>query len=233
MNPIGVRLRKMSRKKAETWYIDYLKAIDPKSHNVQMYVDFFKKLTNDQFEKLVVGVEAGTTILPYYKQTMYGKPLDLDHIMKIGEKMLGIKFHEKIWMTDPVTGLRTLTPFTYLILDGPGRRQKQHMAKGKALIKNSNKIDNTTGALPKSEKAASISLPEITNLSSMGREDALREFLKANGGDVEARRMAKDDMIKTGNFSLDKIDELGSNPVSSETAGSYFFSLLYENNFKE
>ena len=133
-------------------------------------------------------------------------------------------------MVDPETGVEYMTPNEYLILPLPLRRQKQHLAHGKAVPEHSKHVDLTTGQVTGVSQSSRITLPELMIMDSAGAEKGIEELLKARGGDQKAMKMAKRQTIDTGVFTLQSLGELGSRPTATETMAAIFYAMHLDNN---
>lgn len=222
----------MSRKVAISNFLKQIKIIDGKEgHNFEMYEALFEVMTDKEWKELERKIEEDDYILPLYEPVIANKPIPLERVLKVGES-LGIKWYQKLWLTDPVSGVKYLTNEEYPVMFSVIRRQKQHQVEGKSVMKKTNKTDNTTGQLTNTVKASSISLPELYVADAFGRKDAITEFMKVNGGDVAARKLARTRMIETGSYSLEEIRSMNTSPIVTETLSSFLYAMHYEHNLK-
>ena len=218
-----------NRKKATEWFIAQLKELGTNSPNIAMYEEYFKGLSDDAFDKLMQRLASGETILPYYQSNLSKNKLTMDKILKLGDK-LKINFFQRLWLTDPVTNVRYLSPHKYLILDIPIRRQQEHVTKKKSVAEHSKFTDAWTGQPMGVSAASKISLPELMILESSGHEKAIEELIKVRGGDVIAFRESRQKLIEQGGFNLKDIEDLGTRPTSTETLGTLLKSMHIDNN---
>lgn len=218
-----------NRKKAEKWFIEQITKLDPDSPNIKMYEEFFKDLSDKEFDKLMKDIEDGVVVLPYYSTNLSKKPMDISKILKLADD-LGINFFQRIWLTDPVTGTKYLTPHEYLVIDLPIRRQQQHLVKGKSVVENSKYTDPLTGQPTGPSRSSRLSLPEIMILESAGHLSMIEELMKVRGGDNLAYREARRLMIEQGTYNLETIEELQSRPSSTETLKAFLFGMHIDNN---
>lgn len=218
-----------NRKKAEKWFIDQITKIDPESPNIKMYQEFFKEMSDREFDKLMTRIEEGEVILPYFSSNLSKKPMSMQRILAVADD-LGINFFQRIWLTDPVTEVRYLTPHEYLVVDLPIRRQQQHLVKGKSVVENSKYTDPLTGQPTGPSRSSRLSLPEIMILESAGLYSMIEELMKVRGGDNTAYREARRLIIEQGTYHLENIEALESRPTSTETLKAFLFGMHVDNN---
>lgn len=220
----------MSNRKAATkWFLDHLKSFNADSPNVKLYEDYFKGLTDKDFNALMDKLASGEEVLPYYVSNLGKEKLQMDKILKLGDA-LGVDFFQRIWMIDPVSKVKYLSPHKYFIVDLPIRRQSQHLIKGKKVADHGKFTDSMTGQPSGVSRTSRISLPELMILESSGHHKAIEEMIKVRGGDVEAFRKAKRLSIDQGGYSLKTIEELGTRPTSTETLRSLLLAMHLDNN---
>lgn len=218
-----------NRKKATDWFIGQLKALAPKSPNIAMYEEFFKGLTDKAFGELMVKLEAGEAVLPYYQSNLSKDVLTINQILKVADG-LGINFFKRIWMVDPVTGARYLTNEKYFIVDLPIRRQQEHVTKKKSVAENSKFTDAWTGQAMGPSAASKISLIELMILEAAGHDKAIEELIKVRGGDIAAFRESRRKLATQGSYNLKEIEDMNTRPTSSETLSTLLKGMHIDNN---
>lgn len=218
-----------NRKKATEWFIEKISSLNPNSPNIKMYNEFFASLSDKEFDNLMGRLEKGEVILPYFVSNITDEVMRMDKILKLADD-LKIDFFQRIWITDPATGVRYLTPQKYMVLDLPIRRQQQHLVKGKSLVENSKYTDPTTGQATGPSRTSKISFPEIMILESAGHLKSIEEMIKVRGGDNVAFREAKRLTVEQGGYNLSTIEELNTRPTSTETLKAFFFGMHINNN---
>lgn len=218
-----------NRKKATEWFIEKISKLNPNSPNVKMYVDFFASLSDKEFDQLMNKMEKGDIILPYFVSNLAEEVIKMQKILALGDE-LGIEFFQRVWINDPVSNTKYLTPEKYLLIDIPIRRQQQHLVKGKSLVENSKYTDPTTGQATGPSRTSRVSLPEVMVLESAGHLSALEEMMKVRGGDSKAFREARRLTIEQGGYNLAAIEQLDSRPTSTETLRAFFFGMHINNN---
>jgi len=217
-----------NRKAAEQFFLENLRKSGVSKKNYEYYQNKFSKMSDKEFDVLMDKVKEGY-ILPVFM------PVDGDEVPSIKKwfklcDQLNLVTHQQLEMTDPVSGVRRITPHKYAVLRMMVRRQKQHLVKGKSVASHDKQIDQMTGQVTGDSKSSRLSLPEITILEAAGRTRAIDEFIKVRGGDIKAYREAKRRMIEQGSYSLDSINELGTRAVSIDTMRSLLLGMHYDNN---
>ena len=218
-----------NRKKATEWFIEMVRKLNPDSDNVKMYEDLFGSMSDREFDALMTRIEKGETILPYFTSNLSKTVMRIDDILKVGDE-LGIDFFQRIWIVDPKTKVKYLTPKKYLIVDLAVRRQQQHLVKGKSLAENSKYTDPLTGQATGPSRTSRLSLPEIMILESSGHHTSIEEMIKVRGGDNVAHRESRRLTVEQGGYDLDTIEELDSRPTSTETLKAFLFGMHIDNN---
>lgn len=218
-----------NRKGATEYFIGKIKKLNPTSSNVKMYEEFFAGLSDKEFDELMGKLERKEVILPYFVSNLNEEIMRIEKIMALGDD-LGIEFFQRIWLTDPVSGVRYLTPEKYLLLDLPIRRQQQHLIKGKSVVENSKFTDPLTGQAIGASRSSRVSLPELMIMESAGHYEAIEELIKVRGGDAAAFRESRRLMVEQGGYNLDTIREMDTKPTSSETLKAFLFGMHIENN---
>lgn len=219
----------MSRKKATNWFLNKINAILDNNKNVEMYKLYFASLSDKEFATLMGKLESGEVILPFYLSVLSKKKLTLKNLFIVADS-LGLELFQKLWLVDEETGLKYLTYDTYLLARLPIRRQSQHLEKGKSVNKNSKFVDNLTGQGTGVSRVSRLSLPEIINLEAAGHVKGIEELMKVRGGDTEALRLAKRELVDNGEYSLKTIEELNSRPISTDTVRSILLAMHLDNN---
>lgn len=135
--------------------------------------------------------------------------LSVERNLALAKKM-GYDFFEQLWLTNSVTGKVSLTNRKYLSLLLPIRRQAQTLDAKMGMPDNDQKVDDLTGQVTGDSKESSISYPEIQMLDAQGLEKTILELVRPRGGDEDAWRLMKSELINTGEFSQAMLDTLDS-----------------------
>lgn len=214
-----------NRKAAEEFWIDIITRMSPGNLNIEMYTKLFAGLSDKEFDTLMQSPDG----LPFYSPNLADTTMSVTDLLKVADG-LGVKIFERLWLIDPVTGVKYLTPKKYMVLMVQVRRQSQHLSKKKSVVKDSTRTDSLTGQGTGDSAASSISLPEVMITQSLGHLKGIEELLKVRGGDTVAIQAASRSIRDTGNFTLKAMNELDSRPTSTKTVRSLLLGMHLENN---
>lgn len=213
----------------ETEWFKFLKALGADPRNEELYKVTFGRMSDDDFVGMVQAIAAGDLVLPVLSFNMEGKKLSVEQVMKVGES-IGVKWFNRLELTDAVTRESNLTPVTYLVLELQVRRQIQHLVKKRSVASSNRVVDTLSGQVTGDSKAAGISLPELTALNAKGNSNGIVELIKVRGGDKEAYRNMLDQLRDTGSFSLEPILQAGTRPKVLTTTNSLLHGMMIESN---
>lgn len=217
------------RKDKEQFFLNHLEEMVPGTDNVQRYKEYFKTLNDKQFDDLMKKMATGEVVLPFYVPNMSNVEISTERLIKAAKK-LGANPIQRYTLDDPATGIRIKTTKAFPILPIRVRRQQQHMEKKRSIAENTKYTDPLTGQVVGVSKASSLSLPETMIMQSGGWNKGLEEMLKVRGGDLTAYRQAKQDIIATGGYRLEAMENLGSRATSTDTFKAILFAMMFENN---
>lgn len=220
----------MSNRKGATDYIvDLVEKIVPNSPNAERIRTELDSLSDQQFEELMVAFEREEDWISVIVPNGAAYDVDTNRNIALGEK-LGLKFFERIWVTDQSTGMEILSNKPALIMDMPARRQKQHLAKKSSIASDNRRVDELTGQPVGDSKGSAISNPQALILRSRGLDAAAEEFMKIRGGDQKAFNYSNRAIFERGSVSLAEMKRLGSRPKSVETLSAFFTTQHLDNN---
>ncbi|AXH70756.1 virion structural protein [Vibrio phage BONAISHI] len=209
----------MNTKKAVDYLIGIVKQLPNGAQNAKLYTELFKGFKEEDFRALKKRYEEEDFVFPIFVYNMDKEKIDVDKVMEIGKKE-GVKFFQKITITDPLTGEPYQSPIEYLILDLPVRRPIQHLVK-KMSVSEGRSVDHLAGQATGDTKAAGISKTELVQLDARNLESGPIEFIKVRGGDEAAYRHMREQIKQTGGFSLAPIMDLGTKPKAVDTLKSF------------
>jgi len=221
-----------NRKAAEAAVVKYLKALEGGDVNANLYKALFKTMSDEEFERWIAALDAGTETIHLIIPNASDIKLDINRTLAVGEE-LGVKFFEQLWLTDPETGETYLTPLPYMVLDVAMRRQSQHLIKKQSIPEDDRITDHLSGQVTGDSKGGKISLPELLLIESKGLETSLLELIKVRGGDDEALAAMKEAIRQTGTFNVEAIQALGSKPTATKTLRALLLSVHLDNTIGE
>lgn len=184
--------------------------------NSEFYTEFFATMTDDEFHQMMIVSRDEEFILPIYVANMEEVRISAPKMREIGKKF-GIKFFQRTVVTDPISNEASIMPAEVPIMYQMVRRQIQHLEKKISAAKDDKKIDAMTGQPTGESKSASMSLPEARVVDANGGQNALFEIMKVNGGDEEAYKHKREQVLATGEFSLDATLAIESTTKAVET----------------
>ena len=155
--------------------------------------------------------------------------LRMEHILKAADTV-GVEFFHKLWLDDPVTGKRYLTPKAYPVFKVPVRRQQQFLDEKMSVPDGDTTIDGLSGQVTGPDKASAISNPEIRILHTRGLEKTLIEDVKVRGGDIHSYGEFRRQMEETGVGEISKLDP-GSRARSAVIVDILLQGKHLDNNF--
>lgn len=219
-----------NRKAFVSSFLADLDAICPGHKNEVFYVPLFDSLTDEEFERMVLAIEAGELCLPLVMPNGSTAKLNTKRAIKVGRSW-GHEFREYVKLTDPINpGLVYQTPKKALIIKLPCRRQAQTWEDKHSIPKDDYSIDDLTGQVTNGSKGSGISGPESQILYTHDLKAVLVEFLKVRGGDELAYRKMEQDLIATGRATLADSATMGTKVRAAETIGIQLTSVHLGNN---
>lgn len=219
---------------------DRLNDIIPNTPIIDVYTETINNMTDEQLEHWIVAMENGvldypdvtkpaTTISLIVPNLDKQHRLNITRNLKLAEKM-GHDFFEQVWLTNPTTGQTTLSNRRYLCMDLPVRRQAQTLDTKISVADDDTQVDDFTGQVTGDSKGSSISYPEVQMLDAQGLPNTLNELLRVRGGDNEAWRLMKNNLIKYGSFSQEELATLDSRAKVNDAFARILEGMHIRNN---
>jgi hypothetical protein len=216
------------RKAAEDFILEYIQKIDPSGENVKIYQHKFQAMNDDDFEKMIEGLENNSVYLAIVSPNMSNVKLDVERNFKIAEE-LNHEFFQRIRMPARDGLPAYLTPIKYLVIDLPVRRQAQLLEKKISIPEDNNSVDDFTGQPTGKSKGSRVSYPEIQVLAAQGLENCLIEFLKYRGGDEKGFNAMNTMISRTGGVSQKAIEPFASGVKSTMLLRNYLQAMHLRN----
>lgn len=205
-----------------------LEAILPGNLCTEVYRQLFAEMDDAAFERFVKRCEEGY-IVPLIVPNLKGPQISVERNLKVAEAW-GHAFFERLWLTDPATGIVHLTPKRYLVIEWPMRRQQQTLDKKMSVPKDLSNIDDLTGQVTGDSKGSSVTLPELQLLFSEGLPNTIAELIKVRGGDADAYAAYERALINRGEVELGPIMNAGTRPKATTTLSAFLTSAHLRNN---
>ena len=211
-------LNQQHRKKAEAYIFSILEAIDPSGINLKIGKECIPQMSDAEF------VEMAKMGIPLYQPVGGKTKISYKRNIKIAQKM-NIPLEEKVWLTEPKTGLTHLTRHPHLILLLPVRRQTQMLEKKMSVAKHDKVRDKITGQVTGPSKASGISFPEAYIIYSDKLDESLQEFLHARGGNEAVNRAFYQAIRMTGRGRIHIPGAERTSAKSTRSWASYYKAM--------
>lgn len=193
----------IKNQKIVDYIIKIVTIMDDTLTNANRYKNFFKNMTDKEFDKYMKLLRAGEVQI-YMTFPNMKIPMKMENFLKAA-KVSNTKIFQKLIKFDDDTGKKYLTGEEYPVFNVPIRQLQQYIDKKMSVPDGDSKIDSLTGQVVAQDKAASITNPEIQLLSAMGLSETLKELIKVRGGDVHAYSEFKRQMEETGMAELSRL----------------------------
>lgn len=219
-----------NRKAAETFLLTFMGKLTKGGYNRTVYENLFKRLDDKQFEAFVNTVAEGNPLSIWISNFDPTEALDWSNLIQLcGEYGYDPEQHLVVYDVD--TGVRTLTPVKYVAGNAEVRKQRQHLFKKFGGAKDDSQVDDLTGQVISTSRSAGLSAPEVGVLMELGLVVTTHELYNVKGGDVDALKAYKNDLISTGKTTAIGSLRQGSGVKSLRTLQSIFRGRMLDNNF--
>lgn len=229
------------RARATAYILEHIAMLEPgSSDNVEITRQRLESLSDEQFADYMRRLrkpknaeeEQGRQTLTYYAPNLGKTKLRVARNLEIAEK-IGHPFFERLWITDPQTGVTYLTPNRYLVCDLPVRRQAQLLVKKVSIPTDNNTVDELSGQPTGDSKGGKLSFPELQAQVSQQLDRTVIEEIKIRGGDEKAYQTFERRMIEQGSVSQDELLRQGTRVKSTETLSILLKGMMLDNNLAE
>lgn len=218
-----------NRKAAEAMVFSILEDLLPGSKNKEIYENIFEWMSDEAFDEWINGLEAKRTYLALIAPELVGPQLSVERNLEVAERW-GHQFFHRIWMDERNDIPSYLTNDSYLVVDGPLKRQAQFLVKKISIPEDNRSIDNLTGQPTGKSKGSKISWPEVQILNALGGfDDTITEFIKHRGGDLDAFNAMNTMIANTGGVDLDAINSLGTHVQSVRSLATLLRAMHLQN----
>lgn len=222
---------KPNRAKAQSICIQRMKEWDKSGQNAAYYEDVFSKMSDAEFDefmqKLISGSNPLSGVVPNFSNVKVG----VEHNIKMAASM-GYDMYKRIWVEDPVTGRRFLTPLKHLVYEVNVCRQTQTLDHKISVAKDNTRVDERTGQPTGDSRSAQCSGPELMMLKTRGLDKTIIELMKFRGGDNVSRRHLDNSIIKQGVGSMAAVPGQAERmPKSVHTLSALLYGMMFVNNF--
>lgn len=198
-----------NRKAFEDFTLTFMGKLTIGGGNRVIYDRLFKAMNDIQFEQFIVELEKGQSLCIWASNYDPREMIHYDNIIKLS-KEYGVEIEQQLVVYDEDTGIKSLTAYKAIVGTAEIRKQRQMLVKKFSGAKNDHSIDDLTGQVMGDSRSTGISQPEITVLRNLGLQTMANELYNVKGGDNQALRAYKNDLLTTGktttNGSLKKGD---------------------------
>lgn len=220
-----------NRAKAKSICVQRMKEWDKSGQNAKNYEDLFNQMSNHDFDifmqKMITGENPLSGVIPNFSDVA----VTVENNVKMAASM-GYEMYKRIWIYDPMTGRRYLSPLKHLVYETNVCRQCQSLDHKISTATDNSQIDERTGQPTGNSRAAQTSGPEMMMLRSRGLNKTIIELMKFRGGDNVSMRYIDNAIIKTGTGSMATVPGQAERmPKSVQTMSALLNGMLFENNF--
>ncbi|BDH16672.1 MAG: hypothetical protein [Bacteriophage sp.] len=221
---------KNNRAKAQSICIQRMKQIDPSGKNAAYYEEILTKMSDVEFDewmqKLITGSNPLSISIPNYSDVK----VSVENNVNIAASM-GYDLFKRVWMEDPLTGKRFLTPRKHLVYEMNVSRQIQTLDHKISTATDNTQVDERTGQATGESKAAQLSGPELMVLKSTNMDKVIIELIKFRGGDNTSMRYMDNQIIKEGSASMAGIPGQADRMAKSvQTMSTFLNGMMFTNN---
>lgn len=171
-------------------------------------------------------------IIPFVSPPMDDTRLTMDNLMLVAD-VVGLELFERLWITDPQTGVVYLTPNKYPVLDMLVRRQAQMLTKKSSIPEDARHVDEMSGQVTGKSKGSKISFPEVQAQLAQNLTSTLIEEIKIRGGDESAQLEFDRQLIEHGEANIDDVTTDGQVTKSTSNTAILFRGMMIDTDLDE
>lgn len=218
-----------NRKAFESLVLGFMGEVTQGGGNRVIYKKLFDASNDDQIEAIVVKLEKGLPLSMWFSNFDKKEMMDYEHIRKLCTKY-GLELEQQLVMVDEDTGIRSLTPYKAIVGTAEYRKQRQMWVKKFSAATDDYNIDDLTGQVMGTSRSTGISMPEITVLRNLGLYTMANELYSVKGGDQEALKAYKNDLLTTGRATVNSSLKRGTIAKSLSTVHHLMRGRHLDNN---
>lgn len=218
-----------NRKAFEKLVLDRMARVTDGGGNKVIYERIFKEATDEQIEGMIQWLEQGNSLPIWSPGGIKKEELRYETLMKLCE-LDKVKIMQRVISYDEDTNIMSMSPNEAIVGRSELRAQRQFWAKKFNAAKNDYKIDDLTGQVSMESRATGISMPEITVLRGLGLTTMANELYNVKGGDQDALKAYKNDLLTTGKTTTDGSLRKGSGTKVLSTVHYLLRGRLIDNN---
>lgn len=222
-------ITKQKRQQMEKLIYDVFTALDPTGTNTQHYKDFFKPMSDNQFDNFFKSFFANEDEYLILHISDYERDLKIENV-EAAAKILGIPLFEKVHMPhitmdkDIVVVTKQEVPVGYVNI----KRVQQVLSKKNGLSTNISKRSAITGQVTGDDKNGRESDLENSMLLSLGADACLRELNGPKADDMVMKQQMINAINTKGYVTFDDMESDPANKTTLNTANVYFLGMSIE-----
>lgn len=186
-----------NRKGFEDFILTFMGKVTKGGGNRVIYERLFKALNDKQFDEFMVKLEEIGVLAIWGSNDNPDEMIDWENLKKLA-KEYNVSLEQRLVIYDEETGIKSMTPYTAIVGTDVLRKQRQMWVKKFSAAKDDTAIDDLTGQVMGDSRSTGISQPEITVLRNLGLTIMANELYNVKGGDQQALRAYKNDILTTG-----------------------------------
>ena len=186
-----------NRKAFEEYVLDFMGEVTEGGGNRVIYERLFKQLDDKQLEDIVVKIEEGKPLSIWVSNWNRKEMIDFARMRRLAKKY-GVVIEQQLIIVDADTGIKSMTEHTAITGIVRLRKQRQMQVTKFGAAANDYNIDDLTGQVMGDSRSTGISQPEITVLRNLGLDIMANELYNVKGGDLEALKYYKNELLTTG-----------------------------------
>lgn len=216
------------RENATEELLNFVEAVLPNSPNKELYNSILTAMTDAEFETYMRRLQSGEETIVIYRPNNASYDFDRKSLIQLG-KRVGMSTLQRVWLTDPSTGVKYRTEAEHALLRIPVRRQVQMLQKKSSIPESNNVVDERSGQAAHESKAGGISYPELQIISARGLEKTAIELIKVRGGDERAANLVNRAIAENGSAKLSSLETVPSTTKSNTTTSHYLTGMHLKN----
>lgn len=206
-----------NRKGFEEYILGFMGKLTKGGGNRRIYERIFKGMNDSQLALFVDKVEKLGSLSIWVSNFDPKEMIDYENILKLS-KEYGVEVEQQLIIYDEDTGIKSVTPHKVVVGMVECRKQRQMLVKKFSAARDDSQIDDLTGQVMGDSRATGISQPEITVLRNLGLHTVANELYNVKGGDLDALKAYKNDLLTTGKTTTNGSLRKGSIPKVLRTA---------------
>lgn len=205
-----------------------LNLIDPTGDSSKLYRERINEMSDEEYAKWIDAVDKKQDFVSVLYTNLSKSPITTKNNLAIAPKM-GVRFFQKLEMTDKNTGVRFVTNETYLVMWGRFRKQIQMITDKMSVADNNKVLDDLTDQPTGDSKGSGNSYPELLVSVAQGHNKSIVELMKYRGGDKRGFDAMNRMLMETGTCNLAALTPVEGRAKSTVTV-STFLKAMHLNN---